>query len=139
MKEFVERKRRVIHFVGTPQQRLVEEVSEYNSAALERSFQGWWPAITVDTREILVRPRAEARPAVAEKPDIQVQAMELLSAPVFSHEPKKQHPEPRALTTEDFIQVMLATTRESYTHQRWPVGELTKIMAAQVIGPKRSQ
>lgn len=132
MKEFVDRKRRVIQLVGTPQRRLVEEVSEYDSAALERSFQGWWPVIE-DSREILVRPRAEARTAIVARPVRQTQALELLSAPVFSHEPRKRYPEPRALTTDDFIQVMLATTRESYTHQRWPVGGLTKVMAAEVI------
>jgi len=39
----------------------------------------------------------------------------------------------RALTTEEFLQVNLATVRESSSHRYWPQEVVTKFLAAEVI------
>lgn len=38
------------------------------------------------------------------------------------------------ITTEDFVQVELATIREGHNHRRWPREVLEKFLAADVIG-----
>lgn len=37
------------------------------------------------------------------------------------------------LTTEEFLQVKLATVREGYNHRRWPVEVLERFLAAEVL------
>lgn len=48
-----------------------------------------------------------------------------------------QDSEPRAITTQEFIQVMLATIREGSTHFRWPLEAVSKFLAADVILPAK--
>lgn len=42
-----------------------------------------------------------------------------------------------ALTTQDYINVMLATIREGFRHERWPKDVVASFLAAEVIAPGR--
>ena len=135
VRELIEKPRRRTHLTGVAQRHAVDTV-DYNPTSIDRSFQGWLSAVA------LPKVRIQEERSVAVRPSVQVSVgaipvLELLSAPVFSHQPKERYPEPRVLTTQDYIQVMLATTREGHTHQRWPAGAFAKFMAADVITERK--
>ncbi len=138
MNQLIERKRRGIYLVEEGQHQL-EAGTDYNPSA-DSSFRGWLRAGPAPEAGFQILPSSEVNLAVLNNPLSTIDALELFSAPTFSREPKEQYPEPKTLTTQDFIQVMLATTRESYTHQQWPAGAFAKFLAADVIAPgKKSQ
>lgn len=41
------------------------------------------------------------------------------------------------LTTQDYVQVMLATIREGHHHARWPTEVIDHFLAAEVVEPAR--
>jgi len=61
-------------------------------------------------------------------------ATNLVIRPSFSNKTKAKRLTAPMLTTEEFIQVRLATVRESTRHCYWPADVLARFAAADVIG-----
>lgn len=134
MKEFAKRQQRRLYVVSTPLS--VDEGFDFSRNSLDRSFQGWLGSVT--TEELKMSARAVVttisndfgRSGIVQKRSLQLcpPASGLASEPA-----SERRLFPTKLTTEDYVQVMLATIREGANHSRWPREVVEHFLAAEVI------
>ena len=121
MKEFAQRTCRPLYVVEA--QPVSSSVFELTSSSVQQTFEGWRKALE-DSDEATALETERRKYALARRRLLQ------LCPPVKS--------EPAAiksadLTTEDYVQVMLATIREGRHHVNWPQDVVAQFLAADVI------
>lgn len=89
--------------------------------------------IGVGSKEIVNEVLCEAPPPFDVRTSQVIQAA--LTAQITLSRTSAHRYAPRLLTTEDFIQVKLATVRESTRHCYWPTDVIAKFLRADVIMP----
>jgi hypothetical protein len=135
MKALTDLKRRQISAALAPSP-LPDGNSEYHPRLFGRPFRRQLRAVTaldlpapsesiaIDDSERAMAPR-DTRGVIASA------KTNLVIRPTFNNNGKRMTT--RLLTTEEFIQVSLATVRESTRHCYWPADVLAKFAAAEVI------
>lgn len=124
MKEFAQRKRRPLYVVEA--QPVLSAVFELTSSSVHQTFEGWRKALEDSDVDATALAAERHKYALARRRLLQ------LCSPVKS-EPQVIKSAPADLTTEDYIQVMLATIRESRQHINWPPDVIAKFLDADVI------
>jgi hypothetical protein len=132
VKEFAERKSRPLYVVkGSGAS---SAVFEFTSTSVHRTFEGWRKALGVNDQESIPSTTALLE---AERNDYLLTRPRSLKlcVPVVakSGTTASDSAAPANLTTEDYIQVMLSTIRESRQHVNWPPDVVSKFLAADVI------
>lgn len=135
MKEFVQRKGGPLYVVSAP--RSASDVFDFTPISLDRSFQNWLRAVEA-TEEWS---DASSPPAVTEdrlsESRPQRRALQLCPSAVVESEARPAEvvapPAESTLTTQDYVQVMLATIRESVRHVSWPKEVVARFLATDVI------
>ncbi|MDQ3472515.1 MAG: hypothetical protein M3447_02135 [Acidobacteriota bacterium] len=134
MKEFQQVEQRRLYVVAAP--RFDRDVFDVTRNTLDQSFEGW-------LREVAAMEELNmSAPAVVIKPDLRrpseltkKHALKLCQTVQAQHERNgpivvKHSSE---LTTQDYVQVMLATIREGRRHARWPTEVVAHFLAAEVV------
>ena len=132
MKEFLQEELRRPSVVTAPQSGI--ELSDVTRTSLDQSFEGWLhaieateglnmsaPAVFIDT-PLTSLPRAPKR-ALQLCPPVEAESLVRVSVSDM----------PSRVTTQDYVQVMLATVREGRRHARWPKEVLEHFLAAEVV------
>jgi hypothetical protein len=132
VKEFLQEELRRPSVVTTPQSGI--ELFDVTRTSLDQSFEGWLhamrateglnmsaPAVFIDT-PLASLTRAPKR-ALQLCPPVEAESLVSVS---LSDVPSR-------MTTQDYVQVMLATVREGRRHARWPKEVLEHFLAAEVV------
>ena len=136
MKEALKRQERRLYVVTAPH--FADEAFDFSRNSLDQSFQGWlgsveateeqkMSAAAVFTKSCNEVNRASVLP---QKRSLQ------LCPPVVALAPEQNEKAvlfPTRLTTQDYVQVMLATIREGANHARWPRDVVEHFITAEVI------
>ena len=134
MKEFPQGQRRRLYVVTTPLS--ADEVSDFSRNSLDRSFQNWLGSV-----EPMEGLKMSARSVVTtisndfEHTGIVRRSLQLCP-PVSGLVPEQASAAtlfPAKLTTQEYVQVMLATIREGASQPRWPREVVEHFLAAEVI------
>ena len=123
-----------------PAPRFVGDVFDVTRNTLDQSFEGW-----LDALEAIEEFHMSAQSVVIDhdlrRPSEPKQQHALKLCPPVeaglagNGDPVKMRaPE---LTTQDYVQVMLATIREGHHHARWPTEVIDHFLAAEVMTGKR--
>lgn len=142
MKEFAQRKQGQISLVAAPASRPSKDVFDYSPMSLDRSFQGWLHAVRAPKKNAGRVSRGVGSEISLDAPVLQTHKLRICPAVSELPTPQKgaaQNPAQQALTTQDFIKVMLVTLREGFTHRRWPMDTVARFLAAEVIVPQRKR
>lgn len=111
------------------------EAFELTATIVHQSFEGWRKALKGGENVSSVLSRVEVTEVRAGNTHTNKRALKL--CPPVIVEARASHraaPTRRsALTTQEYIDVMLATVRESYTHVYWPGEVVASFIAADVI------
>ena len=132
VKEFRERKSGPLRAVA-PRSR--GEAFELTATIVSQSFEGWRKALKGGDNLSTVLSRVEITDVRAGNSRTYKRALELCP-PVIVDAKASERVAPRrrsALTTQEYIDVMLATVRESSRHVYWPVEVVASFVAADVI------
>ncbi|HET6670683.1 MAG TPA: hypothetical protein VFH15_10675 [Pyrinomonadaceae bacterium] len=132
MTELLKEEQRRLYVVTAP--RFTGEVFDVTRHSLDQSFQGWLHAVH-PTEELNMSAQAIAinndlrRPSeLKQKPALQlchpVKGQQAVNAVTLRS---------GKLTTQDYVQVMMATIREGRHHARWPKDVVAHFLAAEVI------
>lgn len=133
MKEFVQRKPPLLHLVAVPQKR--GDVVDFTQHTLEQSFAGWLRALEASKSGLKA---ATTKPVSGPLKALHVESslelcqpmamagVETMQTQILITTPRKVTP--KALTTQDYVNVMLATVRESFRHVRWPREVIAKFL-----------
>ena len=114
-----------------------DEVSDFSRNSLDRSFQNWLGSV-----EPMEGLKMSARSVVTtisndfERTSIVQRRSLQLCPPVSGLVPEQASAAtlfPAKLTTQEYVQVMLATIREGASHPRWPREVVEHFLAAEVI------
>lgn len=134
MKEFLQVEQRRLYVVGTP--RFDRDVFDVTRKTLDQSFEGW-------LREVAAMEELNmSAPAVVIKHDLrrpkeltQKHALKLCQPVQPEHKGISESAGMLSseLTTQDYVQVMLATIREGRHHARWPTEVVAHFLAAEVV------
>jgi hypothetical protein len=124
VKEFAQRKRRPLYAVEA--QPVSSAVFELTPSSVHETFEGWRKALE-ESDEATALEAERHKYALARRRLLQ------LCAPVKAQPAVIKSAVPADLTTEDYVQVMLATIREGRRHVNWPQDVVTKFLAAEVI------
>jgi hypothetical protein len=132
VRQFRKEEQRRLYVVTAP--RFTGEVFDVTRHSLDQSFQGWLHAV-YPTEELNMSAQAIAinndlrRPSeLKQKPALQ------LCQPVNGQQAAKAVTlRSGKLTTQDYVQVMMATIREGRQHARWPKDVVAHFLAAEVI------
>ena len=134
MKEFLQVEQRRLYVVTAP--RFNRDVFDVTRKTLDQSFEGW-------LRELAAMEELNmSAPAVAIKHDLrrpkeltQQHALRLCQPvqPAHKGNSKAARVQASELTTQDYVQVMLATIREGRHHARWPTEVVAHFLAAEVV------
>lgn len=134
MKEFLQVEQRQLYAVAAP--RFDREVFDVTRKTLDQSFEGWLRELTA-MEELNM-----SAPAVVIKTDLrrpkeltQKHALKLCQPVPAQHEGNGPVVGLRSseLTTQDYVQVMLATIREGRHHARWPTEVVAHFLAAEIV------
>ena len=134
MREFVKEGPRLY---AVPPLLFTGEVSDFTRMALDQSYKGWLRAVQA-TEELnmsaqAIMTRSETglqRTFAAQRRSLQ------LCPPANTLLPGNNdviHTAPTKLTTNDYVQVMLATIREGGSHARWPREVVAHFLTAEVV------
>lgn len=134
MKEFLQVKQRRLYVVTAP--RFDRDVFDVTRKTLDQSFEGWLSEIAA-MEELNM-----SAPAIVIKHDLrrpneltQKHALKLCQ-PVPARQEGNGNAVGRLsprLTTQDYVQVMLATIREGRHHARWPTEVVAHFLAAELV------
>lgn len=134
MKESLQLEQRRLYVVTAP--RFKRDVFDVTRNTLDQSFEGW-------LREVAAMEELNmSAPAVVIKHDLrrpseltQKHTLKLCQPVASQHEGngKTGGRQPGKLTTQDYVQVMLATIREGHQHARWPAEVVAHFLAAEVV------
>lgn len=133
MKEFLQVEQRRLYVVGAP--RFDRDVFDVTRKTLDQSFEGW-------LREVAAMEEHMSAPAVVIKHDLrrpkeltQKHALKLCQPVQPEHRGTSESAGMLAseLTTQDYVQVMLATIREGRHHARWPTEVVAHFLAAEIV------
>ena len=133
MKEFLQLEQRRLYVVTAP--RFDCDVFDVTRNTLDQSFEGWLREVAA-MEELMM-----SVPAVVMKPDLR-RPNELTQKHSLKLCPPVRAPHEKAgavagqasnLTTQDYVQVMLATIREGRSHARWPTEVVAHFLAAEVV------
>ena len=134
MKEFLQVKQQRLYVVSAP--RFNRDVFDVTRKTLDQSFEGW-------LREVAAMEELNmSAPAVVIKHDLrrpneltQKHALKLCQPIQAQHGGNGNAVGmlSRKLTTQDYVQVMLATIREGSQHARWPTEVVAHFLAAEVV------
>ena len=134
MKEFLQVEQRRLYVVGAP--RFDRDVFDVTRKTLDQSFEGW-------LREVAAMEELNmSAPAVVIKQDLrrpkeltQKHALKLCQPVQSEHQGNSEADgmQSSELTTQDYVQVMLATIREGRHHARWPTEVVAHFLAAEVV------
>jgi hypothetical protein len=110
------------------------EVFDVTRNSLDQSFQGWLQALRV-TEELNMSLPAVAlsnspRPIAQH---VRNHALQLCQPVVAEVSQPANRARPARLTTDEYVQVMMATIREGGHHARWPKDVIAYFLAAEVI------
>ena len=132
MKEFLQEELRPLSVVTAPQSGI--ELFDVTRTSLDQSFEGCLqatkateglnmsaPAVFIDTPGTSLT-RAPKR-ALQLCPPVEAESLVRVSVSDM----------PSRMTTQDYVQVMLATVREGRRHARWPKKVLEHFLAAEVV------
>jgi len=139
VKEFAQRKRGQISLAAAPAPRPLKDVFDYSPMSLDRSFQGWLHAVAAPKENTWKVSRGVGSQISLDAPVLQTHKLKICPAVADFPTPQKgaaQNSAQHALTTQDFIKVMLVTLREGFTHRRWPMDAVARFLAAEVIAPQ---
>lgn len=134
MKEFLQVKQRRLYAVTAP--RFDRDVFDVTRKTLDQSFEGWLREVTA-LEELNM-----SAPAVVIKHDLrrpkeltQKHNLKLCqpSQPALKGNSEADGMLSSELTTEEYVQVMLATIREGRQHARWPTEVVAHFLAAEVV------
>lgn len=137
MKAFADLKRRQIS-TAVAAAPLADEDFDYHPQSLGKPSRGRLHAVS----PLEMPPRSDsigvdeaelARAARDSQGVVSSVVTNLVIRPTFNNKGKAKRITTPMLTTEDFIQVRLATVRESARHCYWPVDVLARFAAADVI------
>jgi hypothetical protein len=129
-------KRRPLSLVGASTPRSLNDVFDYSPTSLDRSFEGWLKAVAeIEEATQNVSSLVESPDSLVVEPIVQMRPLAL--CPRVANKTQLQSvatlPVRHALTSQDFIKVMMVTLREGFKHRRWPMEAVTKFLAAEVI------
>jgi hypothetical protein len=131
VKEFLQVKQRRLYVVTAP--RFDREIFDVTRTTLDQSFEGWLREVTA-LEELNM-----SAPAVVIKHDLrrpkeltQKHTLKLCQPAQPAHKEAAGMLSSK-LTTEDYVQVMLATIREGRQHARWPTEVVAHFLAAEVV------
>ena len=134
MKEFLQVQQRRLYAVPAP--RFDRDVFDVTRKTLDQSFEGWLGELAA-MEELTM-----SAPALAIKHDLrrpneltQKHALKLCQPVPIQHQGSADtvsRLSPK-LTTQDYVQVMMATIREGRHHARWPTEVVAHFLAAEVV------
>jgi hypothetical protein len=132
VREFRKEEQRRLYAVTAP--RFTGEVFDVTPHSLDQSFQGWLHAIAA-TEELNMSAQAIAINKDLRRPSELTQKRALqLCQPVEARQVREEgNLRSSKLTTQDYVQVMMATIREGRHHARWPKEVVAQFLAAEVI------
>lgn len=136
MNVLAQSKRRPLSLVGASIPRSSNDVFDYSSTSLDRSFEGWLKAVAeIEEATQDVSSLVESQDSLVVEPIVQMRPLAL--CPPVTNKTQLQAvarlPVRHTLTSQDFIKVMMVTLREGFRHRRWPMDAVTKFLAAEVI------
>lgn len=133
VKEFLQVEQRPLYVVSAP--RFDRDVFDVTRNTLDQSFEGW-------LREVAAMEELNmSAPAVVIKHDLR-RPSDLTKKHTLKlcQSLPAQHEDGNAvgllsskLTTQDYVQVMLATIREGRSHAHWPTEVVAHFLAAEVV------
>ena len=134
VKEFLQVEQRRLYVVSAP--RFNRDVFDVTRNTLDQSFEGW-------LREVAAMEELNmSAPAVVIKHDLrrpreltQKHTLKLCQPVPAQHQGNGEAVGMLSgkLTTQDYVQVMLATIREGHHHARWPTEVVAHFLAAEVL------
>jgi hypothetical protein len=134
VKEFLQVKQRRLYVVTAP--RFDRDVFDVTRNTLDQSFEGWLREVAAMEELNMSAPAVVIqhglRRPIALK---QKHALKLCQPVQAQHEgngPVVGMPSSE-LTTQEYVQVMLATIREGRHHARWPTEVVAHFLAAEVV------
>jgi hypothetical protein len=132
MKEFAANKHSKMSLAGVAAELLPDEAFDYNPSLPIKPFRGGLRAVSPLGDPPQPRPEGANETAVSEvaKPTLIRQVFLNRITPKRLTTSRSSLP---ILTTEEFIEVRLATVRESTRHCYWPADVVAKFLAAEVI------
>ena len=108
------------------------EVFDVTRTSLDQSYEGWLHAVKA-TEELIMSAQAAVISNDLRRPsDLKQKRALQLCQPI---EARQVDPGSHAskLTTQEYVQVMMATIREGRQHARWPREVIEHFLAAEVI------
>jgi len=133
VKEFLQVKQRRLYVVNAP--RLDRDVFDVTRKTLDQSFEGWLRAVAAMEELNMSAPAVVIEHDLRRPSELTKKHTLRLCQPV-----QAQHEGGNAvsllsnkLTTQDYVQVMLATIREGSSHARWPAEVVAHFLAAEVV------
>ena len=133
MQEFLKEEPRRLYVVPAP--RFVGEPFDVTRNTLDQSFEGWLHAIGAVGEFHMSAPAIVIDHDLRRPSELKHKHALRLCQPVEIQQKGNGDAEnmwSRELTTEDYVQVMLATIREGHRHARWPTEVIEHFLAAEV-------
>jgi hypothetical protein len=132
VRELRKEAQRRLYVVTAP--RFTGEAFDVTRHSLDQSFQGWLHAIAA-TEELNMSAQAIAINNDLRRPSelTQKRALQLCQPVEARHVREAGNLRPSKLTTQEYVQVMMATIREGRHHARWPKEVVAQFLAAEVI------
>ena len=131
MKALLQKGRRPLFVATVPHS---DEVFDFTRNSLDQSFQGWLQALRVTEEQKMSLPAVALNNAprpIAQQ--VRNRALQLCQPVPANGSQSVKRLRPARLTTDEYIQVMMATIREGGHHARWPKDVLAHFLAAEVI------
>ena len=132
MKEFLQEELRRPSVVTAPQSGI--ELFDVTRTSLDQSFEGWLHAIEATEGLNMSAPAVFIDTPLTSLTRAPKRALQLCT-PVGAESlvGVSMSDVPSRMTTQDYVQVMLATVREGRRHARWPKEVLEHFLAAEVV------
>lgn len=133
MKEFLQLDQRRLYVVTAP--RLKLDVFDVTRNTLELSFEGWLREVAAMEERNMSAPAVIKHDLRRPSKLTQKHTLKLCRPVAAQHEGNGEAVRmlPGKLTTQDYVQVMLATIREGRHHARWPTEVVAHFLAAEVV------
>ena len=133
MKEFLQVQQRRLYAVPAP--RFDRDVFDVTRKTLDQSFEGWLSELAAMEELTMSAPAMAIKHDLRRPSELTPKHALRLCQPVPG-----QHQNADAvnrlspkLTTQDYVQVMMATIREGRHHARWPTDVVAHFLAAEVV------
>ena len=134
MKEFLQVEQRRLYVVNAP--RFDRDVFNVTRKTLDQSFEGWLSELAAMEELNMSAPAVVINHDLRRPKELtQKHALRLCQPvpPAHKGDSEAAGMLSSALTTQDYVQVMLATIREGRHHARWPTEVVAHFLKAEVV------